>query len=173
LRDLAPAVALLDLGDTERELGADEPPFGANMAFRRTVFSTMRFDVRLGPHADDQVRGEETTLCRALVRQGFRGVWVPSAKVRHFVVASRLTTKFVREYWTGLGRTQVRIDGGSPGGVPRWVHRDLVEFHARYLWQRARNNPGWVLSLMEASRVRGVWLEYRQPHAGAKSGSST
>jgi glycosyltransferase involved in cell wall biosynthesis len=161
-RALSPAMALRDLGDVERELGADEPPFGANMAFRRSAFSSCDFDETLGPNADDQVRGDETTYCRALAARGFQGVWVPSAKVQHYVVADRLTENFVRKYWTGLGRTEVRLGDPHAKRVPRWVYRALVVSHADYLWQRATRSSKWVRSMVRAARARGVWLEYRR-----------
>jgi hypothetical protein len=89
-------------------------------------------------------------------------VWVPSAKVRHYVVAHRLTLRFVREHWIGLGRTQVRLDGAATAGAtPRWIYRALVTSHAQYLWRRATRHPGWLGSLMEVSRVRGVLMEHR------------
>lgn len=165
LRVLAPATALRDLGPIERELGADEPPFGANMALRRAAFSSRDFDSSLGPRGDDQVRGEETTYCRALAHDGFQGVWVPSAKVQHFIFASRLTLDFVRAYWAGLGRTEVRLAGDAGSGVPRWVYRAFAQAYVTYLWHRAIRHPNWVRSLMQASRIRGVLMEYRHPQS--------
>ncbi len=159
---LAPAMALRDFGPVERELAADEPPFGANMAFRRAAFSSGDYDTRLGTHGNDRILGDETTYCRGLAANGFQAVWVPSAKVRHYVVAHRLTLRFVREYWIGLGRTQVRMESAAPpGATPRWIYRALVTSHARYLWRRATRHPGWLGSLMEVSRVRGVLMEHR------------
>ena len=166
---LAPAMALRDLGPVERQLGPDEPPFGANMAFRRAAFSSKDYDTKLGPHGNDQIRGEETTYCRALAADGFQGVWVPSAKVRHFVVAHRLTLRFVREYWVGLGRTQVRVENAAIGATPPWIYRALVASHARYIWRRAIRHPGWLSSLMEASRMRGVLMEHRNGRKAAEA----
>lgn len=163
LNVLAPATAIRDLGPAERVLGADEPPFGANMAFRRKAFSARGFDANLGSRGDDQVRGEETTYCRALAKDGFQGVWVPSAKVQHYIFASRLTLDFVRAYWTGLGRTEVRLAGDAGRRVPRWVYKALAMAYSRYLWQRTIRHPDWLPSLIQASRIRGVFLEYRQP----------
>jgi glycosyltransferase involved in cell wall biosynthesis len=166
---LAPATALRDLGETERELGPDEPPFGANMAFRRAAFEAGQFDANLGSRGDDQIRGEETTFCRKLARDGFQGVWVPSAKVQHFIFASRLTLDFVRAYWAGLGRTEVRLAKASGSRTPLWLYRALVEAYAKYAWHRATRHPDWVMSLMNASRMRGKWIEHRQAAPAAES----
>jgi glycosyltransferase involved in cell wall biosynthesis len=158
---LASAIVLRDLGPEEREIGPREPPFGANMAFRRAAFSSRTFDVRLGPHGNDQIRGDETKYCRELAADGFQGVWVPSAKVQHYVVAYRLTSRFIGEYWVGLGRTQFRTSDEWGTRTPRWLYRALVESYAKYAWKRIRGQPEWVRSLMDASRLRGVWIEYR------------
>jgi glycosyltransferase involved in cell wall biosynthesis len=158
---LSPAMALRDLGPNEHELAGSEPPFGANMAFRRAAFSSRTFDVRLGPHANDQIRGEETKYCRELAADGFQGIWVPAAKVQHFVLAHRLTARFIRDYWAGVGRTEVRKENASGIGTPRWVYKALVQSYAKYLWKRATGSPEWVPSLMAVSRLRGVRLEYR------------
>jgi hypothetical protein len=132
------------------------------MGFRRAAFVNREFDTYLGPHGNDQIRGEETKYCRALATDGFQGVWVPSASVRHFVIAHRLTLRFVREYWVGLGRTQVRAERpASTESTPQWVYRALVSSHARYYWRRAIRHPAWLEGLMEASRVRGVLMEHR------------
>jgi glycosyltransferase involved in cell wall biosynthesis len=159
---LAPALAMRNLGPDERELLPDEPPFGANMAFRRAAFGSMTYDTRLGPHGSDEIRGDETTYCRALAANGFRGVWVPSAKVQHYVVAQRLTLDYVRRYWAGLGRTEVRAGSVAEKSVPRWIYRELLETHLHYFWHRAFRHPVWVESLMQASRARGKWFEYRR-----------
>lgn len=159
--ELASVMVLRDLGPTEREIGPSEPPFGANMAFRRAAVAGRSFDVNIGPHADDRICGEETKFCRELAEDGVQGVWIPSAKVQHYVVDERMTVGYIRKYWTGVGRTDARLERGSGDDSPRWVYRSLVAAHARYLWQRATNHADWVKSLMEASRLRGVLIEYR------------
>lgn len=169
---LKPVVGVRDLGTAERVLGPDEPPFGANVAFRRAAFSTHRYDPRLGRTGGDQINGEDTTYCRGLAAAGFRGVYVPTAKVEHVFIASRMTTAYVRAYWVGTGRTEVRLGDPHAGRVPRWVYRALFETHAKYFWDRITRNRGWVRSMIRASRARGAWLEYReQKRAGGKGPS--
>jgi glycosyltransferase involved in cell wall biosynthesis len=167
---LAPVLALRDFGPVERALDPDEPPFGANMAFRRAAFSSQSYDPNLGRKGNDQINGEETTYCRALAAKGFEGAWIPSAKVQHYFVAARLTEEYVRAYWTGAGRTEVRLGDPKARRIPRWVYRALLESHADYLWRRAVGSSGWVKSMIRASRARGQWLEYReQSRAALKS----
>jgi hypothetical protein len=52
-------------------------------------------------------------------------------------------------------------NAATNGTTPAWVYRALVTSHARYFWRRATRHPGWLESLMEASRVRGVLMEHR------------
>lgn len=159
---LGPVVGVRDLGTAERVLDPDEPPFGANVAFRRQAFSTHQYDPRLGRTGGDQINGEDTTYCRGLAAAGFQGVYVPSAKVEHVFVASRMTPAYVRAYWVGTGRTEVRLGDPKAGRVPRWVYRALFETHAVYFWHRITGSRDWVKSMISASRARGQWLEYRQ-----------
>jgi glycosyltransferase involved in cell wall biosynthesis len=162
---LAASLALLDLGPIEGEIPADTPPFGANMAIRRKAFATQWYDAHLGRNKLDQIGAEETTYFRLLAANGFRGVWVPSARVRHYVVAKRMTLDYVRRYWIGAGRTEVRLAGASGQGTPRWVYRALIRSYAMYAWHRSIRHPGWIQSLVQASRMRGVWLEHSRGHA--------
>lgn len=169
---LGPVVGLRDLGTTERVLDADEPPFGANVAFRRNAFSTHRYDPRLGRTGGDQINGEDTMYCRGLAAAGFRGVYVPTAKVEHVFVAERMTPSYVRAYWVGAGRTEVRLGDPAAERVPRWVYRALLETHAKYFWHRMTGHRGWVKSMIRASRARGAWLEYRENRRGRGKGRS-
>jgi glycosyltransferase involved in cell wall biosynthesis len=164
-KHLAATYALLDYGPIEHVLHADNPPFGANMAMRRAAFSTRWFDSRLGRHLHEQLGAEETSYMRGLAAAGFKGVWVASAKVQHYVVANRLTLDYVRRYWVGVGRTEVRLASASGQRAPRWVYRALVQSYARYAWQRATRRPDWIRSYANASRLRGVWTEHSRGQA--------
>ena len=146
-------------------LPADTPPFGANMAMRRRAFSTQWFDARLGRYREDQLGAEETTYLRGLAAAGFQGVWVPLAKVQHYVVSKRLTLDYVQKYWGGVGRTEVRLASASGQGTPRWLYRAIVQTYASYAWQRATRHPKWMRSFTQLSRLRGVWLEHKRGQA--------
>jgi glycosyltransferase involved in cell wall biosynthesis len=170
--DLGPIVGVRHLGATERVLGPDEPPFGANVAFRRKAFSTQRYDPRLGRTRDDQVNGEDTTYARGLAAAGFQGVYVPSAKIKHYFVASRMTLAYVRAYSVGAGRTEVRLVDPGADRVPRWVYRVLVESYVEYFCRRLIAKKGWMKSMIRASRARGAWLEYREQRRAIGKGPS-
>ena len=173
LRALEGIMVTRDLGPTEYVLAPGESPYGANMAFRRSAFETRQFDPNLGLVGDNAVRFDETEYCKALEKAGFHGVWIPSAKVRHYVVARRMTLEFVWKYFEGDGRGTARIQGPLEGrplfGAPRWLYRQYVEATFTYLWKRVRRNPDWVRSFANAAHIRGIIVEHRAKTALTRS----
>ncbi len=144
----------------------DKLPFGANMAFRRDVFSFERFDPRIGLCGDDHVRGDETAFFHKLRQRGLTGIWVPTAEVRHFVGRERATVRFLWKYHVGMGRTEVRLsanpsDGAALGGAPRWLYRTLWVSGSRALMSRALAKKSWVRDYAEFATQYGKWLEFR------------
>jgi len=158
-----------DLGSREARLNPGEFPYGANMAFRRRAFQTQSFDPNLGLVGDNAVRFDEVEYCKALERAGFWGVWVPAAKVRHFVVARRMTLEYVWKHFEGEGRGTTRINGTSPGrplfGAPRWLYRQYAAAKLDYWWKRARRHPEWLRSFAWAAQIRGSIVEHRAKSA--------
>ena len=154
-----------NLGAVERTLGPDEEPYGANMAFRMTAIRGHLFDPNLGLAGDNAIRFDESDYCRRLRASGITGVWVPSASVRHFVVAARMTLDYVWKYYEGTGRSSVRMNGPLEGhavfGAPRWLYRQYAEARVSSIWKRARRRRDWVLSIRQAAVARGAIRENR------------
>ena len=123
----------------------------------------------LGLVGDNAVRFDEVEYCKALERAGFWGVWVPAAKVRHFVVARRMTLEYVWKHFEGEGRGTTRINGTSPGrplfGAPRWLYRQYAAAKLDYWWKRARRHPEWLRSFAWAAQIRGTIVEHRAKSA--------
>jgi glucosyl-dolichyl phosphate glucuronosyltransferase len=158
-------LVLRELGDQQSKLG-ERLPFGANMAFRRSVFDEFRFDPRVGIQGSDRIAGEETELFRQLRANGHTGVWVPTASVQHFVTRDRLTVDFMWRYHVGLGRTEVRLNGLAPAekkllGAPRWICRLLLESAARSFISRAFAKSCWVRDFIAFAVNYGKWKEHR------------
>jgi hypothetical protein len=149
----------------ERAFPAEEWPFGANMAFRRSAVQGLLFDPKLGLVGDNAIRKDETEYCRCLQRSGIAGVWVPSASVHHWVGADRMTLGYVAKYYQGYGRGKVRVTGPSAGraalGAPLWTYRAYVDAIGRYLWKRLRGREDWLLSFIDAAEARGLIIENR------------
>jgi glycosyltransferase involved in cell wall biosynthesis len=164
-------LAAKEIGPEERYYSeGDRPPFGANMAFRTEVLKAHRFDTNLGRTGGDQVRGEETALIEALCTKGIRGVWVPGARVEHFVTRQRLTRRYLWDYFRGLGQSHIRQshvrrddpDGGTWGGVPRWLIREAIEAWTLAQWKRLWSRTGWVPAYARAATTTGMIVEYRR-----------
>ncbi len=142
-----------NLGQDERLLAETEIPFGANMAFRTEILRDNRFEPNLGRSGGDCMSGEETMLFNRLIARGIKGVWVPRARVKHFVVKQRLTREYLWNYFHGFGRSCIRQDllesiprvGKTWGGVPRWLIRQAVK--------------SWVFAHGKQLLLRTDWVE--------------
>lgn len=156
---LASAFACVDLGAEERVLGG-ETPYGANMVVRRRAYRHIRYDPNLGRKRTGMVGGDEIAVFRALAADGEHGVWLPGARVRHFIPRARATGRYVARYHRGLGRTLVREDRDAPLGheatllgVPRWALRRAVGLYVGYLRHAARRQERQALRR---------WLDFQQ-----------
>lgn len=127
---LAGPLAVLQLGDEVRPLEADEFPFGANMAMYTETLRQNPFDGRLGPTGKQLLRGEDTRLVEMLKDQGKLGIWVGSAKVRHWVPRERMTRAYVWEWYYRAGITALGAENLPPCrrifGIPRWMLRNYL-----------------------------------------------
>lgn len=156
---------LRDLGSRERPFKPGEHPFGASMAFRRSAYSRLRFDPELGRVANGTVGHDDTQYCEQLQRSGADGIWVPAAKLRHFVVSDRMRKEFVWRYFTGYGQTLVRINRDFTGcqlfGAPRWLFRRFCESYFRYFIGRLITGKDWLHDYIEAAEAWGQIVEHR------------
>ncbi len=136
VEDLHGALALLELGEQVRVL--DVPRlWGANMAFRASVFQRHGgFDSELGRTADKLYAGEETDLMRRILCAGGKLVYYPSARVTHFVPATRLRKGYFRRWRFHQGELKARsalIDRDRQfARVPLHMWRYVI--FATYAW---------------------------------------
>ena len=126
------AFAVRELGDAEFELKPDsvELPFGANFCVRVADQQTARYDPGLGVIGNKRLRGEESVVLEALLRQGHRGWWLPRAAVEHFLPTSRLSIEYLTQYYRGAGETEAILRGWAdrpPYRRPRWIWRMYLQ----------------------------------------------
>lgn len=166
IRLLEGAVLIRNLGSEERRLEPHEQVFGANIAFRRAVFETEKFDANFGPAGKDLILGDETSFVARLIAKGLFGVWVPSAKVQHFVPKKRTSLKFVHRYFVAMGRTQIRVGGIPSGkkiwGVPRTLFRQWAEALMRAYFFRLFGLQNWFPHFLYAAELKGRIYESRK-----------
>jgi glycosyltransferase involved in cell wall biosynthesis len=165
--------AARQLGSEIRPLADNELPFGANMAVRRQVFATRRFNTRLGPCGRQQVRGEETELLRGLRQLGKLGVWVGTARVRHYIPAERLKSQYVWDWYRGSGRLlarqQMYEDCKCLWGAPRWAIRKYWSSRVQAWCLAAFQGSAWLGAFTTAATCRGIIEETRAAANASRS----
>jgi len=74
-------------------------PFGANMAFHRSVFERVGiFDTNLGRKGKVLAGGEEIDLFMRLIASGGNVMYLPQARVHHHIEAFRMKKQYLRRW---------------------------------------------------------------------------
>jgi len=132
-------LAGFNLGD--EAFAMHEPPFGTNMAFRKTMFTKyglFRTDLGPSPRSDVPRPNEDTEFGRRLLAGGERLRYMPAAIVHHPVPQERLSKEYFLQWWYDKERADVREQGNSPGalairGVPLYLFRRLAVWTLRWM----------------------------------------
>jgi glycosyltransferase involved in cell wall biosynthesis len=104
--------AYLDPGDVPCDF--KDPPYGANMAFRKEMFQKYgHFRTDLGHRPDSKIGFEDTEFGRRLIVGGERLSYVPSAVVYHEVDERKVRKDYLLAWWFDFGRGSVRETGKS------------------------------------------------------------
>lgn len=158
-----------DHGPVSHYLGDGEEAFyGANMAFRKKVFlKGVNFREELGRNAMSALCGEETALINELRRQGMRGFYVATAMVYHRTPKSRMTERYMRKWFKGLGVTAVRTGEYEDTkrkwlGAPGYLWRQFL-LHVRIFSVTRFLCPAfiWLPSEIMMARTWGAISEFR------------
>jgi glucosyl-dolichyl phosphate glucuronosyltransferase len=117
-----------------------EPPFGANMAYRKVMFTKYGgFRTDLGRCGQNMIGNEEIEFAQRLLTAGERLRYEPSAVVHHPVLEDRLTKEYHLAWWFGQARSDVKMSGVLPGtklllcGVPFYLFRRLARWTVQWL----------------------------------------
>ena len=154
----APLYGVLAIPDNgERRLtlgpgadGRDIIPVGANMAVRSAVvrrIGGLRHD--LGKLSGTLRTGEDHEFYLRMIAAGYRGVYEPSALVRHFVPRERLERSYFRRWLYQNGQDVARLEAEHTGGVRRLLGVP------RYLWRQAASDTVSMLKSGMAGDSRG------------------
>lgn len=132
------AIIEYDFGDETRD--AVSPPFGANMAFRREVFTRYGlFRTDLGVSDRERLLGEDTEISRRIMRGGDRILYLPAAIIYHPVEPDRVRRSYFERWYFNYGRTLVRVGADATTdtvtylGIPRHLFRTLATDGIRWL----------------------------------------
>lgn len=114
----------------------DDPPFGANMGFKREVFERLGlFDTGLGRKGNVLAGGEEWDLFRRVIHAGGKVVYTPKMRVHHKVEAFRLRKQYFRRWRFQCSRNEAVSNPpagfGLVFGAPRYLFAQLLRAAAR------------------------------------------
>ena len=157
--------AVNDGGPDIRPMRQGEGFLGASMAFRRRAVEGMRFNPDLGRKGTLLTSGDDSDFLERLRDSGVRGVWVGTARVRHFVPAARLTARYVWDWHRGSARYRVRcmppesFHGPQLWGVPRWVVGMYWKSWLRCAILSPLKNRPWLEAFVACAHWRGT-LDY-------------
>jgi glycosyltransferase involved in cell wall biosynthesis len=104
--------SILDLGEGDCDFPKAAYPYGANMAFNRTVTGPIRFDPALGRIGTSLLSGEEALVFRTITRNGGRVRYVAAMAVDHHIPAARLSPHWLRERYYYGGISERRVAAG-------------------------------------------------------------
>ena len=137
-------------------------PYGANYAVRMDVQRQFLYDIAFGRKATAMIGEDEVAVLRAMAQAGHRGMWVPAARLKHFIPTNRICESYVRKYFVGQGQTNVMKGKTSRN---RWLlFLEASYFYALYQLKRAYARPlEWVSHMIRASLC---WGEFRATRRG-------
>jgi glycosyltransferase involved in cell wall biosynthesis len=107
-------------------------PFGANMAFRRSVFDSIEvFDTNLGRKGKILASGEEIDLFMRLIASGGNVIYLPKARVHHHIEAFRMKKQYFRR-WRFQNSHNIAMHFEIPGkrrfyGIPLYLLPQLFK----------------------------------------------
>ena len=175
-RNVLAPLALFDLGSEEGSLA--EPPFGTNMAFRKSMFEKYGgFRTDLGPCPGSEVRNEDTEFGRRLLAAGERLYYQPSAVVYHAVTENRVKKKYFLAWWFAKGCADIREFGVQPNsgwyyrGIPLYLFRRLALWALR--WMVAVEPPRRFDCKLKVWGVAGAIVESSRQLSATKKLSGT
>lgn len=125
--------------DSARETGEFKElfyPWGANIAFRRTIFKTAGvFPTDLGRTGSSLLSNEELELCRKIEAGGHAIRFAPNAIIHHKIPPERLTKLwfFHRTYWQG--RSDAVLDVNTKCNI----YRQLRQYASAVSWTEIKH----------------------------------
>ncbi len=126
---LLPLVAAVDMGDKPRPFPGSKFPIGANMAFRKSVFTQLgTFDPALGRIANELGAGEEKDLFIKLKSADQQIHYVPTVLVRHIIPEKRLEADYIRRMGRGVGRSEkMRLQNQPKQEIVKKIASELIK----------------------------------------------
>jgi glycosyltransferase involved in cell wall biosynthesis len=118
-------------------------PFGANMAFNRSVSGEIHFATHLGRIGSSLLSGEETLVFNALRAKGQVPWYVPGAVVDHVVPPERLATDWLYRRFRAAGQSEALLAETRHARL-LWLLRGGFKALKAALWGRGVLSNAWV-----------------------------
>jgi glycosyltransferase involved in cell wall biosynthesis len=146
LRDL---LARRDPAGLPARVTADYLPYGANFGVRTATLRQHPFDPTLGVAPNRNRGGEETAVLKAILAEGGTGLWVPEAKVRHWIPVERQTLTYITKFYRGAGAELVfRLNLNTWSKRSRamgFYAAKALKAYGRYRLSRSKQHPNvWL-----------------------------
>jgi len=118
---------------------AGQMPFGANMAFKKSVFDQVGlFDTSRGRKGKVLASGEDGEMFERILSAGLKAVFLGQSRVHHKVESFRLTKRYFRRwrFQTSRNIAQIKDMKGERRlfNIPLYVFPQLLRAVARMLW---------------------------------------
>ena len=116
-----------------------QAPFGANMAFRRSVFDKVGlFDTSRGRKGNVLASGEDGEMFERILGAGLKAVFLGQSRVHHKVESFRLTKRYFRK-WRFQTSRNIAQSRGLAGerrllNIPIYVFPQFLRALGRMLW---------------------------------------
>jgi GT2 family glycosyltransferase len=177
LLQMAPwSVKGLDLGNTMRPLQGDEQFIAANWACPAGAVKDLGgFDENLGLNATPGkvTTGEETVLMGRLKQQGMIGLYLPAARIKHWVPVHKCSMQHIVARLEAAAYHRARSNPVpysrlEIAGYPVVMILRGIKLYLKWLVRRATGRKGyaeWIACRLWAARLRG-----RRESAAARRG---
>jgi len=121
-----------DLNGPRQLTTSDELPFGANMAFRKEIFSTYSlFDTQKGRKGNELSSGEDSDMFQNILDGKETVFYFPDIKVKHKVEAFRTKKKYFRR-WRYQSSKNIALTSKFEGAkkicnIPTYIIKQTVQ----------------------------------------------
>lgn len=165
--------AIRQPGLTIRPMRANEGPFGASMGFRMGVAKQFVFNTNLGRVKDTLLSDDDADVVQRVRSAGHQGLWVGTARLRHYIGPERANAAYLRKWFYDNGRSQIRMDGIDDawrwlGDTPLFAVRTLWTARTRRLLLWPWKNRTWARAFRDVPFCKGKIAEARTLRRAAR-----
>ena len=146
------------------EITKERVPFGLNYAIRGAEQRSHLYDPNLGVAPGRRRGGEEVAVIRAILAEGYTGIWVWDAAVLHLISHERQSEAYIRQFYSShgfdhpiAGRRIGKINTLKGVGIALkiWAKASIA-----YHFKRRSDAVQSVPHLITASRARASLSRY-------------